>query len=50
MTVATLVLAVMLDPGGSGGLTDCRIGGWLPRQSSDAWGGYGVIGDIVVGV
>ena len=50
MTVATLVLAAMLDPGGLlawliVGLIAGFLASWVMRG-----GGYGVIGDIVVGI
>ena len=50
MTVATLVLAAMLDPGGLlAWLIVGLIAGFLASRVMRG-GGYGVIGDIVVGI
>ena len=50
MTVATLVLAAMLDPGGLvAWLIVGLVAGFLASRVMRG-GGYGVIGDIVVGV
>ena len=50
MTIATLVLAAMLDPGGLlAWLLVELVAGFLASRMMRG-GGYGVVGDIVVGI